>query len=251
MTIIADVAERLEVARAQAQAVAPFGESGLDLAGAFHVQRTLAGDAALAGWRIIGVGVAARALPGLGQAAFGRLTGDMFVDDTDTLDAGTLIAPRVAGSLAFLLKDDLAGDDVGVAQVLAATQLIFPAIDLSDRRVAGDRIDVIDAVADNGFGGHVVLGDGGVPPVQADLECAGVVVEVNGALAATGAGAAVLGHPARAVVWLVHALAARGEGLKAGQLVLAGELTMPVPVGAGDNVRVTVGGMGSAALRLV
>jgi 2-keto-4-pentenoate hydratase len=46
----------------------------------------------------------------------------------------------------------------------------------------------------------------------------------------------VLGHPAAAVAWLVRALAGRGRGLAAGQVVIAGALTEAVPVAPGDTI---------------
>ena len=48
-----------------------------------------------------------------------------------------------------------------------------------------------------------------------------------------GSGAAVLGHPATSVAWLVRALARHGEGLAAGEVVLSGALARAVDVGAG------------------
>jgi 2-oxopent-4-enoate/cis-2-oxohex-4-enoate hydratase len=165
------------------------------------------------------------------------ITAAMPVDDGEALEAAALVAPRVAGTLAFLLKADLDSGDIDGAAVLAATELVFPAIAVTD---------VADGKA---RGAHVVLGDGGRVPDAIDLACCGVVVEVAGRLAATGAGAAALGHPARAVARLAGVLAGQGLPLRAGQVVLAGELTAPVPVAAGDVVRVTVGGLGSAGLR--
>ena len=63
-----------------------------------------------------------------------------------------------------------------------------------------------------------------------------MVLERNGELVSTAAGAAVLGHPAAAVAWLVRALAARDRGLLAGQVVIAGALTEAIPVAPGDVV---------------
>jgi len=61
----------------------------------------------------------------------------------------------------------------------------------------------------------------------------------------TAAGAAVMGHPAAAVAWLVNALAARGERLCAGSIVLTGGLTAPVALGRGGAVTAEFDGLGS------
>ncbi|HZU65208.1 MAG TPA: fumarylacetoacetate hydrolase family protein [Novosphingobium sp.] len=190
------------------------------------------------GRRVLGIGQAARAQLGLSQPAFGAITADMLVDDTDAVPMAGGDAPLAVATLAFLLERDLAGGEVDIADVLEATALVFPAIEVRDPQAAA-----------HGFGAHVVLGDGGLAPAAIDLECCGVVAELNGALAATGAGAAALGHPAKAVAWLANALDAQGDPLRAGEIVLAGELTAPVAVKAGDALRVTVGGLGNAGLR--
>jgi len=76
----------------------------------------------------------------------------------------------------------------------------------------------------------------------------GVVLERNGQVVATASGAASLGHPAAAVAWLVRALAAEGEGLRAGEIVLSGGLTAAVPVGPGDVVVASVDRLGTVEL---
>jgi 2-keto-4-pentenoate hydratase len=90
-----------------------------------------------------------------------------------------------------------------------------------------------------------------VPVAGIDLRLVGVVLEHRGEVVGTASGAASLGHPAAAVAWLVRSLAADGEGLRAGQLVLSGGLTAAVPVVAGDSVVVTIDRIGSVELACV
>ena len=60
-----------------------------------------------------------------------------------------------------------------------------------------------------------------------------------------GRGEAVLGHPATSVAWLVRALAAQGEGLAAGEVVLSGALARAVDVRAGVEARADFDGLPS------
>ena len=46
----------------------------------------------------------------------------------------------------------------------------------------------------------------------------------------------MLGHPASSVAWLVRKLATRGEGLKAGHIILSGAITEAVAVEPGDCI---------------
>ena len=95
----------------------------------------------------------------------------------------------------------------------------------------------------------MVIGDGGRAPSEIDLACCGAVLEIDGELASSGAGAAVLGHPANALIWLVRALSDIGETLKAGAMVLVGEITKPIPIAPQHHARLGIGGLGSASVR--
>ncbi|NBO41896.1 MAG: 2-oxopent-4-enoate hydratase, partial [Betaproteobacteria bacterium] len=73
----------------------------------------------------------------------------------------------------------------------------------------------------------------------------------NNAPAGAGLGSAVQGHPAEAVAWLANTLGRLGIALEAGEVVMSGSLAIMVPVAAGDNLRVTIGGIGSCSVRFV
>ena len=96
-----------------------------------------------------------------------------------------------------------------------------------------------------------VLGDRLVDPRDVDLGTCGMVLEKNGDIVATGAGAAVWGHPANAAAWLANTLAAFGIAPpKPARSSCSGALGIMVLVQAGDNLRVTIGGIGGCSVRL-
>jgi 2-keto-4-pentenoate hydratase len=76
-----------------------------------------------------------------------------------------------------------------------------------------------------------------------------MVLEKTGEIAATGAGAAVLGNPAQAVAWLANKLAAYQIPLAKGEVILSGSLTAAVPVVAGDFIRADFGPLGDVKIR--
>jgi 2-oxo-3-hexenedioate decarboxylase len=102
-------------------------------------------------------------------------------------------------------------------------------------------------IADNASAGRYLVG-APVPPAGIDLRLAGVVLEHNGDVTATAAGAASLGHPAAAVAWLARSLHAAGESLRAGQIVLSGGLTAAIPVRPGDVIVATIDHLGAVEL---
>jgi 2-oxo-3-hexenedioate decarboxylase len=133
------------------------------------------------------------------------------------LNIGELPEGPAAASIAFVLGADV--DGTTVLDVLSATRAVCPAI------VAGDR--------------HVVGSPVPVPAV--DLRLLGVVLEHNGEVVATAAGAASLGHPAAAVA----ALAAAGEPLRAGDVVVTAPLASVGQVRHGDVLVASVGRLGT------
>ena len=76
-----------------------------------------------------------------------------------------------------------------------------------------------------------------------------MVLEKNGEIIGTGAGAASMGNPVTAVAWLANTLGGLGLPLKAGEVILSGSLSIMFPIQAGDDLRMRLGGVGSVACR--
>jgi 2-oxo-3-hexenedioate decarboxylase len=250
MTEAGELAARLAKAAADRQAIAPLSEevAGLDVALGYAVQAALREQAGpLAGWKLGVTSRAKQAQVGVDEPVRGFLTMAMALGPGEPLATGELIQPRAEPEIAFVLGQDLTGRRVAAADVLAATAGVAPAIEVLDSRYRDYRFTLPDVVADNTSAGRFLVGEP-VPPAELDLRLVGVVLERNGEVLATAAGAASMGHPAAAVAWLVRSLAADGEGLQAGQVVLSGGLTAAVPVTAGDRVAVRVDRLGSVEL---
>jgi 2-keto-4-pentenoate hydratase len=63
-----------------------------------------------------------------------------------------------------------------------------------------------------------------------------------------GTGAACLGDPLEALLWLARTAQAYGDPLRAGQVVLSGALGPMAPVAAGNAVRAEIGPLGSVSI---
>jgi 2-oxopent-4-enoate/cis-2-oxohex-4-enoate hydratase len=162
-----------------------------------------------------------------------------------------LIQPRAEGELAFVLKRDLLGPGITPGDVVAATDCVMACFEVVDSRIEGWKIKICDTVADNASSGLFVLGKERVLPQKVDFVTCGMVVEKNGEVLSTGAGAAALGSPLVCVAWLANALGKYGTPLRAGEVILSGSLVPLEPVKPGDAMRVLVGGVGSASVRFV
>ena len=227
---------------------------GITVADAYGVQQRMIARRLEAGERIVGkkIGVTSRAVMnmlGVFQPDFGYLLDGMIVGEGESIDSTTLIQPKAEGEIAFILKRDLMGPGIGNADVLAATECVMPCFEIVDSRIRDWKIKIADTVADNASCGVFVLGDSAVDPRRVDLSTCGMVLEKNGEIIATGAGAAALGSPVNAVAWLANTLGALGIGLKAGEVILSGALAAMFPAKAGDNFRVSIGGLGGCSVR--
>ena len=223
---------------------------------AYAIQQRLIARRISAGERVVGkkIGVTSQAVMnmlGVFQPDFGILLDGMVYNEGQPIEAKTLIQPKAEGEIAFVLKSDLMGTGVSAADVIAATEGVMACFEIVDSRIENWKIKIQDTVADNASCGVFVLGDRLVDPRDVDLGTCGMVLEKNGEIVATGAGAAALGHPANAVAWLANTLGRLGMGLKAGEVVLSGSLGIMVPVQAGDSLRVSIGGIGGCSVRFI
>jgi 2-oxopent-4-enoate/cis-2-oxohex-4-enoate hydratase len=231
--------------------------SDITIDDAYHISLRMVNRRVEAGARIIGkkIGLTSKAVQNMlnvHQPDFGYLTDDMlYASGSDMPIAEKLIQPRAEGEIAFILKHDLSGPGITNVDVIRATEYVVPCFEIVDSRVRDWKIKIQDTVADNASCGLFVLGNDLVDPRDVDLITCGMVVEKNGKIISTGAGAAALGSPVNCVVWLANTLGKFGIGLKAGEVILSGSLVPLEPVVPGDFMRVDIGGIGSASVRFV
>lgn len=221
---------------------------------AYRIQQRMLSRRLESGERVVGkkIGVTSAAVMnmlGVFQPDFGYMLDGMIVAQGESIAMSSLIQPKAEGEIAFILKRDLMGPGLSNADVLAATECVMPCFEIVDSRIRDWKIKIQDTVADNASCGVFVLGDSAVDPRRVDLSTCGMVLEKNGEIIATGAGAAALGSPVNAVAWLANTLGRLGIPLKAGEVILSGALAAMFPAKAGDNFRVTIGGLGGCSVR--
>lgn len=201
------------------------------------------------GYKIGLTSVAMQKMMGVDEPDSGYLFASQLVDSHTELPCSEMCQPRVEFEIAFLLGEEVAGPGCTAAQVMAATDSVAPSIEVIDSRIEEWKVRLADTVADNGSAARVVMGPQTSPATITDLALTGVVVRKNGKVVETGAGGAVLGHPAIAIAWLANRLAAHGRTLEAGSIVLPGSCTRAFPVGPGDVVAAEFDRLGSVVAR--
>lgn len=233
---------------------------GMTIDDSYAIQREWMALERADGRHVIGhkIGLTSRAMQQASQIDepdYGTLLDDMLFHDGCELDASAYLFPRFEVEFAFILAQPLTGPGVALHDVMAATAWVTPALELIDARI--EPIDrqtraprkVLDTIADNAANGAIVLGGRPSRPDAVDWRWAGALLYRNGVIEESGLGAAVLNHPGNGVAWLANKLAPHGEHLAAGEIVLGGSFTRPVPCASGDVFHADYGALGTISVR--
>ncbi|MEY4466915.1 MAG: hypothetical protein RIR21_708 [Pseudomonadota bacterium] len=231
-------------------------ESDITIDDAYQIQLRMIQRRLDAGEILVGkkIGVTSKVVMdmlGVNQPDFGHLLSGMVFNEGEAVDTSKMIAPKAEAEVAFMLSRDLTGPGVTAADVLRATDCVMPCFEIVDSRIKDWKIKIQDTVADNASCGVFTLGGTRKSPRDLDLSLAGMVLDKNGEIISTSAGASVQGSPVNAVAWLANTLGRLGITLKAGDVILSGSQSPLVPVKAGDSLHCSVGGLGSTSVRFI
>jgi 2-keto-4-pentenoate hydratase len=247
----------LREARASKRSIAPVSRSHgiIGVEAAYAVAEVNTRAAIAGGRRVVGkkVGLTSQAVQrqlGVDQPDFGVLFDDMEFLNGQDVPIARLLQPKVEAEIAFVVGRDLSGAVPSWGEFVAAIAYALPALEIVDSAITDWKITLVDTVADNASCGLYVLGD--QPVVLGALQLAELGMEMtsNGQVASTGSGAACMGHPLRAAYWLARTMVERGQGLRAGEVILSGALGPMVPVHAGDRLHAAVGALGTVSCRM-
>jgi 2-keto-4-pentenoate hydratase len=202
------------------------------------------------GRRVVGrkIGLTSEAVQrqlGVDQPDFGALFDDMRLDDGDMVPYRAVLQPRIEAEVALVLNRPLDDEDLTVDQLAAAVDHLLPALEVVGSRIVGWDITILDTIADNASSGMFVLGTTPIRPDTVELRDAAMTLTVNSAVASTGSGAACLGHPYNAALWLARRMVAEGTPLQPGDVVMTGALGPMVDLNPGDVIEATIQGVGA------
>ncbi|TWG61378.1 MULTISPECIES: 2-oxo-hept-4-ene-1,7-dioate hydratase [unclassified Aminobacter] len=221
----------------------------MDIEDAYRIQDLWAEERIRAGARVAGhkIGLTSRAMQmasKMTEPDYGRILDDALYNDGAQIDAGLFIKPRLEVELAFVMGRDLEGPSTRIYDVMRATEFVVPALEIIDYRTEVPRA-ITDTIADNAAFGAIVVGGRPIRPMDVDIRWVGATLSKNGIIEESGVSAAIMGHPAAGIAWLVNKLHAVGAKLLEGQIVLAGSFTRPVDIAAGDVIHADYGPLGA------
>jgi 2-keto-4-pentenoate hydratase len=244
-------------ARGLPNPVPPEAERLADLDLAYAIQeagdrlRRAAGQAAI-GYKIAGTNPASRRHLRIEAPFFGRLYDGMASASPAHLPHDPFFRvhePEIALQMGRDL--DPRGAPFDAAAIAAATRAVVPAIEIIGTPFTPwAEAGAPNLASDNAAFGHWIMGTPILDWSGLDLLEGEVTLAINGAIVARGQGRMVDGGAFGATAWLANALAARGQGLRAGDCVTTGSVTPPVAVAPGQHVVADFGALGVVECRI-
>ncbi|KRB83478.1 2-keto-4-pentenoate hydratase [Noviherbaspirillum sp. Root189] len=258
-TKIEQIAEQLWDAQESRSLCAPVREQiieaadGDDLvATAYAIQSHNTRRLSEIGHRLIGrkIGLTSLAVQkqlGVSSPDFGMLFSHMAIGDGEEIAMSRTLQPKVEAEIALVLGRDLTYEKHTVADLISATEYALPAIEIVGSRISNWDIRLTDTVADNASSGLFVLGTTPRRLGKFDLSGCAMRMDRQGATVSSGTGAACLGNPLNAAVWLADMMVSMGAPLKAGDILMTGALGPMVTVEAGNRFDAEIEGLGKVS----
>jgi len=202
------------------------------------------------GRRLVGrkIGLTSRAVQqqlGVNEPDYGMLFADMCLGDGEEVPADAIMQPRVEAEVALVLERDLVAEQLTLVDVLRAVAFAAPSIEIVGSRIAKWDINIIDTIADNASSGAIVIGGPTRSLMGLDLVQCQMTMRKAGSEVSTGTGAACLGSPLNAALWLARKMVEVGSPLRAGDVVMTGALGPMTPATPGDSFIAEISGLGS------
>jgi 2-keto-4-pentenoate hydratase len=197
----------------------------------------LDGGATRVGWKIGFNLPSVREQIGLDEPVIGHLTSKTLIEPGGEYRAGSAAGLVAEPEVAVQMARDVA-PDAGSQEARDAIAAFAPAIEVADIDRGFDELEPI--LAENIFHRAVVLGER-----QSALAAVQATVLVNGEERAAAQGQDVTAEMAALTARLLGEL---GERLCAGDWIITGTITAPVPVTPGDELSVDFGGLGRLEL---
>jgi 2-keto-4-pentenoate hydratase len=235
--------------------IAPFADDvNGDVDAAYRIQHHNTEHALMVdGRRIIGrkiglTSVVVQKQLGVDQPDYGVLFEDMAIGNGAVASASGLLQPRIEAEIAFGFGIDLDDPALELSDLIGKVEWAAPALEIVDSRIADWRIGIVETIADNASSGRFVVGPKRPFSRELDLVNCQMNMQENGQSVSRGSGAACLGNPLLATLWLAKKLIELGRPIRAGELVLSGALGPMVNVLGGSTYCAAVEGLGEVSV---
>jgi 2-keto-4-pentenoate hydratase len=255
-TLIHEISDRLYEAERSCQPIDSLAKTYPSLTDedSYGIQLVSASRVLRDGGRVVGykIGLTSREAQryfNVFKPDFGHLFDHMAVLEDEEIALSRLIQPKIEGEIAFVLGRDIKGPGVTIVDVLNAVDYALVSMEIIDSRIRDWKITATDTIADNGSSALFVLSAVKKKIEGNDLSTVGMALSRNGEIMQTGAGAAVMGNPLNAVVFLANELGKHDRALLAGEVILSGAMAGMLAVAPGDSYTCEMLGLGRVSVR--
>jgi 2-keto-4-pentenoate hydratase len=213
------------------------------------MRRRVAEGDRIVGYKAAYTSLAIQAQRGNGGAIVGGILASALESETRPIaivpDARNAVEPEVA----VVLAQDLPGPHVSAIDVMRATRMLMPAIEVAVGAPGHAERSRQMVIATHKTAGSIIVGGPGRSPDGLDLRLEGAVMWIDGTVRGSATAVEVLGNPFESAAFIANTVLANGEVLKAGMILMTGSIFAAIPVEAGCDVRVDFTRLGSIGIR--
>src|SRR5699024_7370249 len=225
-------AEKLYEARVKGKSLKPGQDIKTDtVEAAYNIQNEILSmqNASAKGYKISMTSEETQALFDSSEPVYGPFTDSQVITE---MSLGDYNIPLAELELVFYVNEALSAADDEESILRKCT--VAPALELPDGRYNDwfPNISKYEVVADCAVAGAVVIGEAKSADYD-DLDNIIGRLLFNGEEIKRGQSDEVMGHPVKAVKWLIEKLGSQGKELEAGQFVSSGTFILPVQLEAG------------------
>jgi 2-keto-4-pentenoate hydratase len=218
---------------------------------AYTFQEAFAGEFEEAGHEMMGykLGLTGAKRPfGATEALYGRLFESM-VEEDGVVELSDFVNGRLELEIAFFFEEDVSADAT-LEQIQEAVDTVAPAVELPDLMFADmQKLSWLDLIALDVAPRQLIIGEQ-VPIESVDVNSITVQATYNGETISEGVASNVMGDQWAALLFLAEKLEARGEQIKAGDVVITGAMSGLLPIEAG-TYDVDYGEFGTVSFEVV
>jgi 2-oxo-3-hexenedioate decarboxylase/2-keto-4-pentenoate hydratase len=209
----------------------------------------------LGGYKIAYTSAVMRESRGISAPCSGRIFASTITRSPAALNSADYVKLAIECEVGVRLASQVpaSGAPYTRGSIAPHIESLMTAFEIVDMRPAGapDGADpAVSSIVTNISNGGAVLGREVRDWQGIDLAASRGTMTINGVQVGEGHGSDVMGHPLEALVWLANQLAARGESIPAGAIVITGSIIPPTPLNAGDTATISIEGLGDAQIKV-
>lgn len=218
---------------------------------AHNIQKKLQNNALITGKKIGLTNPKVQQQLGVDQPDFGILLNHMDLSDQQEIAFEQFIQPKIEVELAFVIHQQIDQPIQTIEDMQQYISYVMPAFEIVDSRIQDWKIRFVDTVADNASSAAYVLSS--ERKLINEVDCAGLKMSMtqNHQLVSEGSGAACLGNPLNAAMWLANKMLSLGTPVQAGEIILSGALGPMVNIAAGDEFEAQVDGFSPLKIKFI